>query len=443
MSEMTNANVQDLAGGTQDSQRPLRKNVDEGQDQRPRPVPRTDPHPARACPALRRHVSNHRPRFQPLLLALVALFVGHLQSGAFAQAKKPQQPAQPNAKTCEKYTLLGKLYYTNNQLDAAYVAFRQCVTLEPDNTEALYNLGRVEIKLRLYSPAIEHFKKAIGIDSKFVSAYLGLSQAYSRQFVDSKDRTTVKSQLDEALRVLDDAERVATTNIQKSAVYNERGTIYKYKAENDKALEAYKKALGFAPDNATVLFNLGALQMQSGKYGDSIDSMRKAVDLEPKNAQNRAFLAKALRLNKDEKTALSEATQAYNLAGGARGKDAFVIGQYGITQYANKNMTAAKSALELAVKVDEGTYHENYYYLGRVYLETSQARDARAQLSKAAFIEPSEPLYWYWLGQANEASSLKEDACKSYAAALKAKPGYPDAQTAASALKCPAAPSAR
>jgi tetratricopeptide (TPR) repeat protein len=385
-------------------------------------------------------VLNHRPRFQPLVLALAVLL---LSSGAFAQAKKPQQQPAPNAKTCEKYTLLGKLYYSNNQLDAAYVAFRQCVTLEPNNTEALYNLGRVEIKLRLYSAAIEHFKKAISVDSKFVSAYLGLSQSYSRQYIDSKDRVTVKAQLDEALRVLEDAERVATTNIQKAAVYNERGTIYKYKAETDKAIEAFKKALSFEPDGAAILFNLGALQMQVGKYGDSVESMRKAVDLEPKNAQNRAFLAKALRLTKDDKSALSEATQAYNLAGGARGKDAFVIGQYGITQYANKNMNAAKSALELAVKVDEGTYHENYYFLGRVYLETSQARDARAQLSKAAFIEPAEPLYWFWLGQANEASSLKEDACKSYAAALKAKPGYPEAQTASSALKCPAAPSAR
>ena len=278
-------------------------------------------------------VLNHRPRFQPLLaLAVLISSFGLFGSGAFAQAKKPQQQPAPSAKTCEKYTLLGKLYYSNNQLDAAYVAFRQCVTLEPNNTEALYNLGRVEIKLRLYSAAIEHFKKAISVDSKFVSAYLGLSQSYSRQYIDSKDRVTVRNQLDEALRILEDAERVATTNEQKAAVYNERGTIYKYKSENDKALEAYKKALGFVPDSATVLFNLGALQMQVGKYADSVESMRKAVDLEPKNAQNRAFLSKALRLSKDDKTALSEATQAYNLAGGARGKDAFVIGHHAVRQ---------------------------------------------------------------------------------------------------------------
>jgi tetratricopeptide (TPR) repeat protein len=420
----------------------VRKNVDEGQDQRPRHgVTHRFAHGPNLPSSKGERVSNHRPRFQPLALAFVALLIG---PAVLAQATKPQQqPAQPTPKTCEKYTLLGKLYYQNSQFDAAYVAFRQCVTLEPENTEALYNLGRVEIKQHLYSAAIEHFKKAISIDSKFFRAYIGLSQSYSRQYIDSKDRLSVKVQLDEALRVLEDAERVSSTNRDKAAVYNERGTIYKYKSETDKALEAYKKALGFEPEGATILFNLGALQMQVGKFADSVDSMRKAVDLEPKNAQNRAFLAKALRLSKDEKTALSEATQAYNLAGGARGKDAFVIGQYGITQYANKNMGVAKSALELAVKVDEGTYHENYYYLGRVYLETSQPRDARAQLTKAAFIEPSEPLYWFWLGQANEASSLKEDACKSYSAALKAKPGYPEAQTASATLKCPTAPSVR
>ena len=390
-------------------------------------------------------MSNTRTVIRWLALLAATCF------GWSAMAQKPpaprpaQAPSQPSKATCDTtYMPLGKLYYTNSQFDAAYVAFRQCVSLEPNNTEALYSLGRVEIKLRLYSAAIEHFKKAISTDAKFVSAYIGLSQAYSRQFADSSDRRAAASQLDEALRILDDAEKVATTNEQRAAIHNERGTVYRYKGELERALESFKKAAGFSPESPDILFNMGATQMQlKDQMPAAVDSLRKAVGLAPRDAELRAFYAKALRLSGDLKTALSEATQAYNTSNSSR-KNPFVVGQYGIISYLNKNMNAAKTALELAIKLDNpATYHENYFYLGRLYLETGQAKEARSQFTKAAFSEPSDPVYWYFLGQANEAAGLKEDACKSYGQALKVRAGYEDAVKASSALKCPAAPSAR
>ncbi len=386
-----------------------------------------------------------------IAVALAALLSGAFSGfGALAQGAQTPPPAVPAQKppTCENYLLLGKLYYSNGQFDSAYVAFSLCLKLEPKNVEALYSLGRVETRLQLYSAAITHLKDCIGIEAKNVSCYIALSQAYSTQYADSSDRKTVATQLDEGLRVLDDAERVAANNDDKAKIYNQRGTIYNYKKDYDKSLESYKKALGFKPDDPIILFNLGALQLETATNKDQIqaavDTLHHAVDVSPRDVITRASYARALRTAGDIKGCLSESTQAYNLSGGARSKNAFVVGQYGICLYVNKNLSGARTALEQAVKIDTRVqYGENFFYLGRTYLDGTQTKDARALFTQATAIDPTDNTYWFWLGQANEKGGDKDAACKSYAQAVKVKPGYDDAVKAMATLKCPSTPGAR
>jgi tetratricopeptide (TPR) repeat protein len=382
-------------------------------------------------------VLNVRTRVFTLICAVV------LGSAALAQTNPPTDPKRPA--TCVQYMALGKLYYTQGQMDAAYTAFSLCVKLEPNNLEALYSLGRSEIRLRLYSASVEHLKKCVSLDAKYWRCYIALSDAYVSQYVDSSDRKSLAPLLDDALKVLDDAERIVTANDARAAIFNTRGTIYKYKGDIKQSTASFERALTFAPNDATILYNLGTLYLSSGDLDKAIDVLNRAVDAAPRDSVLRAKLAQALRAKgTDLKGALSQATQAYNLCGAEKCRNAYVVGQYGITQYVNKNREPARAALELAVKLDTtAIYHENYYFLGRVYMELSRAKEAKLQFSKAVLIESNEPLYWYWLGQSNEALGDKDAACKSYAGALKAKSDYKDAQKASNTLKCPASTGAR
>jgi tetratricopeptide (TPR) repeat protein len=369
-----------------------------------------------------------------LVLVLAALFA----VPALAQTNSPAAPKKPA--TCAQYMPLGKIYYAQGQMDSAYTVFRLCVELEPNNLEALYSLGRTEIRQRLYSASVEHLKKCISVDAKYWRCYVALSDAYVSQYRDSSDRKSLAPLLDDGLKILDDAERIVTTPEARAVIYNQRGTIYKLKGDIKQAIVSFEKALSFSPSEPNILFNLGSLYLSAGDVDKAIDSFGKAVDASPRDAELRAALGRALRIkNTDLKGALSQTTQAYNTCGGDKCRNPFVVGQYGIAQYVSKNREAARVALELAVKLDVGAaYHENYYFLGRVYLELSRAKDAKLQISKAVLIEPSEPLYWYWLGQSNEALGDKEAACKSYGQALKVQSDYKDAQKASNALKCPA-----
>jgi tetratricopeptide (TPR) repeat protein len=321
-------------------------------------------------------------RFPQWFFVLMAVL---MPSAAFAQNAQTRTPS-----TCKEFMLVGKLNYGQGNFEAAYVAFSNCVSLEPNNIEALYSLGRTEIRQRLFSAAIEHLKKCVTVDAKYWRCYVALSDAYVDQYTTSSDRKSLGGLLDEALKVLNDAERVTTTNEARAAVWNQRGVIYRYKSNSEKAEESFKKSLEFSPNSATVLFNLGNLYLGLNKVNEAIDSLKKAVNVLPRDAQLRSTLSKAYRAKGastyDE--AMDQATQAYNLCGASKCRSAFVVGQYGIMLYTTKSMNSAKTILETATKLDgTATFHENFYFLGRTYLDLGQAKGARNALSKAVIIQ--------------------------------------------------------
>ncbi len=373
--------------------------------------------------------------FPILLLALFSAF-------ASVASAQNQQPKPPNS--CTQYMPLGKLYYQQNLMDQAYLAFRTCVELEPNNTEALHSLGRVEVRLKFFSAAVEHLKKCITVDAKYWRCYVTLADGYRFQWRSSSDRSRSISLLEEALKVLDDAERVATSNDAKAAIFNMRGTIYKDRGDQVKAIESYERAATLAPNEGVILFNLGTLYVAANKLDKAIEVLKRAINLMPRDAQFRAYLARAYRVRAttgDLDNAADQAVQAYNLCGAERCKDAFVVGQYGAVLFLQKNLNLARPILEQAIKVDIGRiYDENYYFLGRAYMQLGRAKDAKAQFSVAVILKIEEPLYWFWLGQSNEALGLKPEACNAYAKSISAAGGagqYKDAERAAAALKCP------
>ncbi|MEW6422762.1 MAG: tetratricopeptide repeat protein, partial [Deinococcota bacterium] len=193
-----------------------------------------------------------------LLLAAATL------TGAVAQtqptAPAPAQPAAPAApatapavpsrptRPAANYVALGIFYYQQGKFDEAYVAFRAATELDPKNAEALLGLGRSQVKLRLYAPAIETLRRLIALDPQNISGYIALSQAYQQQFIGASDRAAVSGNLAEALRVLERAEAAVqaqggeSKNLNLSKIWNERGYVYRLQGDAGKAIDAFKQA---------------------------------------------------------------------------------------------------------------------------------------------------------------------------------------------------------
>nr|WP_233218774.1 tetratricopeptide repeat protein [Deinococcus arcticus] len=339
----------------------------------------------------------------------------------------------PRTIPAANYVALGVYYYEQGQFDQAYVAYRAAAELDPRNAEALIGLGRSQIKLRLYSAGIETLKRLISMDSRNFDAYISLSQAYVQQYIGAGDRASVGGNLNEALRVLTDAEALAqagtSKNVQLSRVWNERGYVYKLQGDAGRAIDAFKQAIALNADNAILLYNLGDMYYATGNLPLALESLQQAVIVDPRDPYNRAYYAKLLALSGNLTAARPEAAQAARLAP----KNAYAVGQYGVVSYLAKDTATARAQLTQAVALDPLRYPEFYYYLGRLALDSGDLKGAREQLTRAAALGSNTPEYLYYLGLSYERGSgaVAADRLKArenYERALKLSPSYRPAQ---------------
>ncbi|MFC5847395.1 tetratricopeptide repeat protein [Deinococcus petrolearius] len=340
------------------------------------------------------------------------------------------------------YVIVGNVYYEQGKFDQAYVAFRAATELDPRNTAALLGLGRSQVKLRLYAPAIETLRQLVQADPQGISGYIALSQAYQQQFGGSGDRAAVAGNLTAALGVLQSAEGVVTVqggenrDLNLSKVLNERGNVYRLQGDGARAIEAFRQASALNPDNSLILFNLGDMYFATGNLPQAISSLQQAVITDPRDPYNRAYYAKLLALSGNAAAARPEAAQAARLAP----TNAYAVGQYGVVSFLAKDGATARTQLTRAVTLDPLRYPEFYYYLGRLSLDGGDLRAARENLTKAVALDSTAPEYAYYLGVSYErgAAAAAPDNLKArenYERALKLNPGYRAAQDALGRLK--------
>ena len=355
------------------------------------------------------------------------------------------QPATPAVRPpAANYVVVGNLYYDQGKFDQAYVAFRTAAELDPRNTQALLGLGRSQVRLRLYAPAVDTLRRLTTVDPQNVSGYVALSQAYQQQYMGSGDRASVTGNLDAALAVLQQAEAAVTAlpeanrALAQSKLLNERGSVYRLQGKPTQAIEAFRQASALNPENSLLLFNLGDMYAASGQLPLAVSALQQAVILDPRDPYNRAYYAKLLALSGNLTSARVEAAQAARLVPG----NAYATGQYGVVSYLAGDRTTARTQLAQAVRLDPLRYPEFYYYLGRLDLDSSDLKSARDNLTRAVALNSTSAEYAYYLGLAYErgvpgVAADNVRARENYDKALKLAPGYKQAQEGADRLKPP------
>ena len=348
----------------------------------------------------------------------------------FAAAWAQSEQAQPEQKepSVKAYLLVGDVYYSSGEYDAAMIAFRRALEKEPNNVYALYGLGRTQLKMHQFTSAIENLTRAIAIDGSYAPLYVALAQAYTDRYLYAEDKAAAEKFLDQALLILDDAKRVDSNY---HPIYNQRGLIYQYRGELDKAEAAFKQALELAPDDPVVRYNLAQVYLSQGKLDEALDMLAQGVALDPSSAQLQLLYGKVLavkgRLDEAE-AALDEAVKLAPLSAGSW----VSLGQ---VRYMQKDYGAAIEALNKAVELDPLGFPEAYYYLGRAHLDGGQVADARLNLTKAVKLAPDDADYHYWLARALMASGDKDAARTELERALELAPDHQEAKKALSALK--------
>jgi eukaryotic-like serine/threonine-protein kinase len=254
-----------------------------------------------------------------------------------------------------------KLQEADTQSPEAFVAYQTAETLLKQPHSGLEG-------------AIEKYKQAIDLDSRYAMAYARLSQAYTRYYLLHRSpaaidlaRGNCQTALDlspdlvdghlaqaaifqytgneeGALRAIDKAllrdpsnaralvwqaqifnrlnrwdeadgsfRRILREHPNSWLAYNEFGYVLDLQGRYQEAVQAFRSSSLAAPNNSLALSNLGGEYLQIGRFVDGADLLKKCLSIDPACSEAAVYLSLALRYQGKYKEALVFARKAVDL----------------------------------------------------------------------------------------------------------------------------------
>ena len=169
---------------------------------------------------------------------------------------------------------------TQDGNEAAVELFGKAVEIDPQFVVAQYMLGAVHQTLANRWKAAAQFRASTQLDPAYPEPYKALGDLFL---------TAPRRLFDQAIEAY--AKAIEIRPFYADA-YVGLGDAKAGKGDVDGAVAAYQKALGYNPINAKVHVSLGKLYYsEKGLYYESVQSYKKAVDLDPLNTDARMGLA--------------------------------------------------------------------------------------------------------------------------------------------------------
>jgi tetratricopeptide (TPR) repeat protein len=161
----------------------------------------------------------------------------------------------------------GREWQQAGNLSRAEGAFRELVSVEPENTEAWQALGSVCRAQGKRGDAVDAFQRAVTHDPQSVQAHNSLGIALLEA-----------GNIEGAAACF---ERVLELNPGLAAVYNNLGNVYLAQGRKDDALRQYEHAVRLQPEFAEAHGNLGNVLRELGRHEQALASCRLGVQLKP------------------------------------------------------------------------------------------------------------------------------------------------------------------
>jgi tetratricopeptide (TPR) repeat protein len=191
------------------------------------------------------------------------------------------QSLQLDIQNAEAHKILGRDLMIIGRLDAAQAEFEQGIRYKPQSAEMYFNLGKLFSIRDNWAPARQEFEAALRIDPNYVEGLDGLGFA---QDALNDDDAAVAS-YEKAIAI--NASRQGTfvsSHVNLSAHYNRKG-------DSEKALEYARTALKLDPKSDGAWFQQAKALEAQGQLNDAVDSLNKAVAINPRSASYYYVLA--------------------------------------------------------------------------------------------------------------------------------------------------------
>jgi tetratricopeptide (TPR) repeat protein len=178
-------------------------------------------------------------------------FNGELYQGAFAR---------------NDFTY-GVALFQQGYLDQARESFEQVVAAKPDDPDAYYNLGTLNLRRNDFKQARRYLEQTLKLRPNYPEAWNNLGMMAAQD-----------GRPDEAIRdfqqslLLRPGYAIALLNL---------GNVYRRQRDFGKAEESLSRALGIQPDDPEIDYSLGMLYAQQGQIDRASEYLLKAIELRP------------------------------------------------------------------------------------------------------------------------------------------------------------------
>ncbi|HVN64042.1 MAG TPA: tetratricopeptide repeat protein, partial [Candidatus Binataceae bacterium] len=280
-----------------------------------------------------------------------------------------KQLEQVEANPVDTRTKIGLLYLQNNDFDKAAIEFNLALGAEPNNYRVRYFLGTVYSELGETHRAISEFKTIPPNDENYVDSRLQIAYLFDK-----------RNKYDQALSALNDALKKKPDDAE---IIGYMVGVYQEKKDYKEGIKLAQKLVAIDPKSDKYRFMLGALYDQNKQRALSIEEMKKAIDLNPSNAQALNYLGYTYA---EEGKNLDDAEKLVKRALDVEPDDGFYVDSLGWVFYQKGDYRQAVDQLERAVNLtgNDPTITE---HLGDAYRKIGKLREAsheyRDALAKA------------------------------------------------------------
>ncbi|MFN0198135.1 MAG: sulfatase-like hydrolase/transferase [Planctomycetaceae bacterium] len=171
----------------------------------------------------------------------------------------------------DAYFQLGLIELAENRREEAVKHFRKALEIKPDAIGALYNLGLTLSQLGQLQLARQCYEKAIVLDPAYVNAHIALGLALAMQ-----------QRPDDAMEHY----RIALSYDAKAVeAHSNLAVLLAGQQKLEEAGEHFAKAVELAPDNAETHFNYGTYLMSMRRFEPAIQELSEAIRLNPNHPQ--------------------------------------------------------------------------------------------------------------------------------------------------------------
>ena len=297
----------------------------------------------------------------------------------------------------------GALLARLNQPKAAIDDFNRAVQLFPEYPAIYNNRGSTLLTLGLTQEAITDFDRAILLAPGYVAAY--------------NNRAGGAMQLKQYPDAIRDFTKAIELAPGALAPLNGRGRALLASDRPQAAMRDFSRALQTDARFALGYRNRAEARLLAERIGDAVEDLSRAIAFEPGNAQIYVERGHAYLAARNVASAITDYSKALEIA-------PRLVAALEARALAHIKLEAHDEAEADIIRALEIDPRSATIFAARalLYLRTDQIELAQKEIDKAARIEAERPEVLWARGEVEEAHGRRDDAIRSYRAALAGRP---------------------